>query len=269
MKMSNKTPIKKFIALIRIWDWWNQVHIVFVSALILLLFTQNPSQYLASLIVLGLYMFFLGAYGYVLNSYTDRDQDIKIGKHPEVSYYSKRQHLFILLFFAVGAFGIPLIYESDAVKLVGVVTFFLATFYSARPLRLKERGVLGPMACTLSQRPLSYLFFMLIISDTSLLAWFLFCFMVLSGFVVELGHQLLDYENDRKANVRTWALSVGFTRFRNLIILIQAFIFVYMCLPPFLFGVINGTAITFILIVFYKDVLMYLIRVLKTPGGTA
>jgi 4-hydroxybenzoate polyprenyltransferase len=265
--MVNKTFIRRFITLLRVWDWWSQVDIVFVSALIVLLFTPDPTRYLSSLIVLGAYMAFLGGYGYVLNSYTDRKQDTEAGKHIEVAYFSSAQHLTIILFFALGALGVPFIYDNNTVRVLGVITFILATFYSAEPFRFKERGILGPLAGTMPQRPLTFLFFAFSIGGPSLLAWFIFGWLVLSGFVVELNHQLIDYSIDKKTHVNTWAQMIGFARLRSTIILIQGITFAYMLIPVFLFGALNGLTISLILFIFYKDVLMYLKTGLKIKSA--
>ena len=261
--MSYINLLRRLMTLMRTKEWWDKIQIVFAAALILLIFTPQPMDFLGSLVVLGLYMSFLGSYGYVINSYADRRQDMKAGKHPEVSHFSNRQLLLILCFLALGALGIPLYYNDIKIKILGAITFFLATFYSVRPIRFKERGILGIIIPTLPQRPLPFLFFVFLISSYSILTWFLLGWLTLIGLVVMFAHQLLDFENDKKAQVDTWAQGFGFSKTRKFTIFIFGLTWIYMCIPPFLFGLPGGLAISLIIFISSKDPIFYILKGIK------
>lgn len=81
--------------------------------------------------------------------------------------------------------------------------------YSAKPIRLKARGLAGVIAAALGQR-LPF-FWMLILQHQLNLspAAFVTIFMTIVGLLFILHHQLEDLEIDRAGGVRTWAVSCG------------------------------------------------------------
>jgi 4-hydroxybenzoate polyprenyltransferase len=151
--------IRNTIKLVRVYEWIEKLQVSLVACFILLIAMPYPWRFLWALLVLGLYMLVLGSYGYTLNSYCDRAQDAKVGKHAEISYFSDWQLLIILLVLALFSLGIPLSFADLKIRILGLVTFFLVTFYSAKPIRFKERGLWGISVATLTQRPLPFLLF--------------------------------------------------------------------------------------------------------------
>jgi 4-hydroxybenzoate polyprenyltransferase len=78
-----------------------------------------------------------------------------------------------------------------------------------RPIRLKERGVYGLVPPILGQRVLPFFMFAILISDNyGAMLYFIMYFLVL-GLKAILEHQILDYENDLKLKVRTFATDIG------------------------------------------------------------
>ena len=231
----------------------------FVAAFILLISIPYPWQFLWALLVLGLYMLFLGSYGYTLNSYCDRAQDAKVGKHSEILYFSDRQLLIILLALALFSLGIPLYFADLKIRLLGLVTFFLVTFYSAKPVRFKERGLWGISVATLTQRPLPFLLFAFLVPCDAKLAWFLFGWLCFIGLVMIVSHQIVDFENDKKARVYTWAVKVGKSGARKWLKSSLVLMLVYILAPVFVFasGLALGLAISLVLLIFSSVAITY------------
>jgi 4-hydroxybenzoate polyprenyltransferase len=263
----NIEKLKKAIKLVRVYEWVEKLQVSFAAAFILLIFMPYPWQFLWALIVLGLYMLFLGSYGYTLNSYCDREQDEKVGKHPEISYFSDRRILIILLALALFSLGIPLYFADIKIRIFGLVTFFLVTFYSAKPIRFKERGLWGISAATLTQRPLPFFLFAFLVPCDAKLAWFLFGWLCFIGVLMMVAHQIIDFDNDEKAKVYTWAVRVGKSVAKKWLKFAVVLMLVYILAPVFIFvlakGLALGLAISLVLLVFSSAAVTYSFDALK------
>jgi 4-hydroxybenzoate polyprenyltransferase len=208
-------------------------------------------------------MLVLGSYGYTLNSYCDRAQDAKVGKHPEMSYFSDRQVLILLLALALFSLGIPLYFADLKIRLLGLVTFFSVTFYSAKPIRFKERGLWGMSAATLTQRPLPFLLFAFLVPCDAKLAWFLFGWLCFIGLVIIVSHQIFDFENDKKAEVDTWAVKVGKSGAQRWLKCPLVLMLVYTLAPVFMEGLVFGLAISLTLFIFSNVAITYSVDALR------
>jgi 4-hydroxybenzoate polyprenyltransferase len=245
------------IALLRVREWIEKIQVNFLAALILLIFLPLNQRFFYSLIVFGVYQSFLICYGYVINSYTDKEQDARAKKHPEVAYFSDLQLLTILSFLVLGALGIPLYLNDLKIKSIGLITFLLATFYSLKPIRFKERYILGLIIPALTQRPLLFLFFAFLIPCNEHLVFFLFGWLCFYGIIFIMTHQVFDYEKDKRAGVSTWALKVGKERAKKWTTFVCISMPIYTCLPVFIFPLYNGIAMSFILLAFTAQPIIY------------
>ena len=255
--------IRNAVKLVRVYEWLEKLQMDFVAAFILLITMPYPWRFLWALLVLGLYMLVLGSYGYTLNSYCDREQDAKVGKHAEILYFSDRQVLIILLALALFSLGIPLYFADIKIRILGLVTFFFVTFYSAKPIRFKERGLLGISAATLTQRPLPFLLFAFLVPCDAKLAWFLFGWLCFIGLVMIVSHQIFDFENDRKAEVYTWAVKVGKSGARKWLKSSLVLMLVYILAPVFVKGLVFGTALSLTLFIFSNVAITYSVDALR------
>jgi 4-hydroxybenzoate polyprenyltransferase len=251
--------LKRAIKLVRVYEWLEKLQLDFVAAFILLISMPYPWRFLWALLVLCLYMLVLGSYGYTLNSYCDRAQDAKVGKHSEITYFSDRQVLILLLALALFSLGIPLYFADLKIRILGLVTFFSVTFYSAKPIRFKERGLWGISVATLTQRPLPFLLFAFLVPCDAKLAWFLFGWLCFIGLVVIVAHQIFDFENDKKAEVYTWVVKVGKSRARKWLKCSLGLMLVYILAPVFIFasGFALGLAISLVLLIFSNVAITY------------
>ena len=139
--------LKKALKLVRVYEWMEKLQLDFVAAFILLIFMPYPWRFLWALLVLGIYMLFLGSYGYMLNSYCDRAQDVRVGKHLEISYFSDRRILIILLALALFSLGIPLYFADIKIRILGLVTFFFSHFLFREANKVKREKSLGYSCC--------------------------------------------------------------------------------------------------------------------------
>ncbi len=230
------------IQFLRISEWMHKYQEILLASLIILIFLPSPTQYLDILVIASIYQWFLLCYGYVINSFADRDQDMKVGKHLEFSYFSYRIRLLIISVLIVGVLGIPFIFEDTRVRLLGLINFFFATFYSFKPLRFKERGLSGLIVAILTQRPLLLLFFIFLVPYEKDIAYILISWLFFVGFVNEIGHQLLDFHNDKKSGTVTFATKIGLTNTKRLSQSVFALLCLNITVPififPFYFGVI-------------------------------
>ena len=255
--------IENTIKLVRVYEWIEKLQVSLVACFILLITMPYPWRFLWALLVLGLYMLFLGSYGYTLNSYCDRAQDAKVGKHSEISYFSDRRVLIILLALALFSLCIPLSFAEIKIRLLGLVTFFLVTFYSAKPVRFKERGLWGISVATLTQRPLPFLLFAFLVPCDAKLAWFLFGWLCFIGLVMIVAHQIFDFENDKKAGVYTWAVKVGKGGAQRWLKISVILMLAYILAPLFMKGLIFGSAIALTLFIFSNVAITYSSDALK------
>jgi 4-hydroxybenzoate polyprenyltransferase len=259
--------LKKALKLVRLYEWMEKLQMDFVAAFILLIAMPHPWRFLWALLVLGLYMLFLGSYGYTLNSYCDREQDLKVEKHPEMSYFSDRQVLIILLFLALFSLGIPLYFADIEIRILGLAAFFLVTFYSWKPIRFKERGLWGLSAATLTQRPLPFLLFAFLVPCDIKLAWFLFGWLCFIGILMIVAHQIFDFDNDKKAAVYTWAVRAGKSGAKGWLKFAVVLMVIYIFAPVFVSAFVNGSAfgipIALALLVFSSAAVTYSVDAMK------
>lgn len=196
-------------------------------------------------------MIFLGSYGYVINSYADRESDARVGKHPEALYFSKRQIQAILAVFAIPSIAIPLSFHDIRIWILCITTFLLVTFYSLKPLRFKERGAFGIITAALTQRTLPFLLFVFLIPNHDpIIAYFLLLWLSLIGIAIIMTHQFSDFDKDRKSDVNTWAVERGKKRAKNWINSILILILICVLAPIIIFPFYEGVAISLIILAF-------------------
>lgn len=245
-----KTAISFFIDFTRFGSWLNTIESNLIASFLLLLlepFKQSNFVYLLFFIIT---QFFLLAYTFIVNDFGDKNIDITIGKNKPIHRYSKQRVALILSVFAGSSLCLPLIFGNLLVKATSIVALTLLTFYSVKPIRFKERGILGIIVADGAQRSLLFLIFALFISAKLLPTIFFFCWLFIIGFQDELGHQLRDIKNDEKAGVSTWARKIGYNLGEKILIASMVASLIYLCIS-FLFlefyiaCVISATLIIF------------------------
>lgn len=156
----------------------------------------------------------LGAWGHVINDVSDLASDRRAGKVNVVAGLGSRRQAAISL--AAGAAALaPLGFVKSLPAIaVALADFLIATLYSVRPVRLKERGMLGVAADALAVHALPTLFVLFLFADVGRVAPLPFAlsaviWSVLFGLRGIISHQVWDHENDVRSGTRTLVTRVG------------------------------------------------------------
>lgn len=250
-KKTHTEFLNKLLKLIRAYEWIDKLQLNFIAAFILIVYLPDPVQYFTQIVILGIYMISLGSYGYVINSYADRESDAIVGKHPEVLYFSNRQIQVILTVFAIPSIAIPLYFADIRIQMLGIATFMLVTFYSLKPIRFKERGVSGIIIAALTQRTLPFLLFVYLVPrHDPVIAYFLLVWLSLVGIAIIMTHQFSDFEKDKKSGVSTWVVERGKRLVKRRIKLTLIFILLCVLVPILIFPLYEGLAISLVILAF-------------------
>jgi len=171
---------------IRVKEWLDKLVLVLAASYM----AAGP---VIELLYLSVYLVLLYSYGYLLNSYCDRDAKLF------------RSTKSLLLALAVLLMVMPLLAMNSCAFFVGLLTFLLATLYSMPPVRLKARSFLG-LSAALAQYPLPFALFECV---TRSINYAVIAYLLLLGVIKLMVHQLEDYDADRKAEIRTMAVAAG------------------------------------------------------------
>jgi 4-hydroxybenzoate polyprenyltransferase len=243
--------LKKIVNLIkifRIFDW-NRTILVLTICGLFLLFLENKlnPEYILTFILYIFYLIISASYGFLINSYADRKDDFKANKKVYIFFFPKKFIQILLMIFAFIMIIFPIVFKNFIIFLIGILIFFLANFYSLKPIRLKERGFLGFLLLTIVMMPLPYIFFLLLFKINLINFLSFFIFIMLYSFTDEISHQIEDYYNDKKTNTKTWIIKYGLRRahifFKYITILLGLYPFIFL----FIFHPINAILIILIL----------------------
>jgi len=261
-----KAFIHNLIIFTRIVEWVDKTWIILGAGLILLLQLPLNSEVFKSFVVFAIYTFFALSYGYAVNIYADREVDARAGKHKKheaATYFSQNQLMLIFGFLIAGMLGIPFYFGGFWVEVLGVINLFLATFYSLKPIRFKERGFLAILVAGGPQRAFLFLFFALLVHSTSGLTLILFLWLTILGVLMEIGHQILDYRSDKEAGLSTWATRTGIEKAKKIGISLFLLLIFFLIMPAVLLPFYQGLAISLLLASFSSHSVLYFLESLK------
>ncbi len=169
------------------------------------------------------HMFFLNmflylCFAYAVNDWADREADLAAGKHRTFSSLpaGTASAIVIALLLATLAVGYRL---SRSWLYMGVLStgLLLGVAYSARPLRLKGRGLLGVMIAPLLGKAIPVC---LACIHYRRFGWY-FLFMALAESIKNaidiLFHQIVDCEHDRNSGINTFPVVSGLEQARRLL----------------------------------------------------
>lgn len=160
------------------------------------------------------------SFGYLANSWADFREDENSGKGSVFSGWRWRRALATVVGAAMVAV-LPLLVtasERGAALLFGVTSVAVAAAYSLRPIRLKERGLLGVASSALAQRTLPALTILSYFGSVTLPLTLLTVLTFVIGVRFILVHQADDFTADRITGTRTFATRVGLHRVEDLIV---------------------------------------------------
>jgi cytochrome P450/4-hydroxybenzoate polyprenyltransferase len=188
-------------------EWYySKIPLFFVGMVYATLRMQQPgatqaAQMGALLVVLCMY----AAFGHIVNDYADREIDRAVGKKKLLATWSERAALIAVAIPCIGIVAIALACFDATASAMTIIAVLLAALYSLRPVRLKERGVLGWGAATLTQRTLPLVIIFAALKAWDVVAGALTVLSTVIGLRWIIVHQLGDRENDRRSGVHTVA----------------------------------------------------------------
>jgi len=206
-------PHGEFLAsltlLTRSYDWVDKLWLMTGAALVLLIDRSAGHFELVVLSAFFFYQILALSYAYSLNAWTDREEDSLAGKDRGASGLAPWKVKATICLLGAGTLAIPLSFLRLDIGVLGVLNVFLATFYSARPLRFKERGPFAFLVSGVGQRSLGLLFLILLIGPDPVLSAILFAWIGVIGTLTEISHQVLDSVFDSESRSHTWGAKVS------------------------------------------------------------
>ena len=213
---NNGEQLFSFFNLLRGNDWWfYKIPPLLAIAYAEILIQDTPTQQsIVTLLTLLISMFFVAAYGHVVNDIFDIEVDCQAGKQNRMASLSKGQRTLLSLSLAILGV-IPWLFigfnSTSAILLVSIYT--LLTIYPAPPLRLKERYIWGVVADAATVHAIPALLVATVFSNLTVSSppenYILEVIATTWAFAVGvrgiLIHQICDRENDLKSGVKTLA----------------------------------------------------------------
>ncbi|WP_157834128.1 UbiA family prenyltransferase [Candidatus Methanoperedens nitratireducens] len=177
--------------------------------------TDNIFRPLDSLVLISSLGFYF-MYGFLINDFFDMSYDIAAGKKRTIQQLPKMKFIGIILG-VVFISALHLLYLGNSLYIaIYIVSYVLATLYSAPPIKFKGRAFSGIIVNGLIEKMLPVLavftFFNHFEIDT--LVFLIASFSI--GIVDIVVHQIYDYESDSQSDVRTFAVNTGIDKTLNL-----------------------------------------------------
>lgn len=223
------------IPLLRTQDWWMGKAIPYLAIATLSIVKYQPSVTTSSLLIqLAVFLvvvFCIASFGFLLNDYCDQSQDLLSGRSTPVAGVDRR--LVIALMVLLLGTSLVLLFQLPGGLLASYIViaeYLLFLLYSVKPVRLKERGFLGPLADSLYGHVFpSVTSWIVVASPTDYLEFnFLLPLLFLTFWQLPLGlrhilsHQLECYDSDSRAGEQSFVAvrgreSAGLIVFRYLV----------------------------------------------------
>ena len=215
-----REKLLSFFNLLRGSDWWfyKIPPLLAIAYAEILLQATPPQQSIATLLTLLASMFFVAAYGHVINDIFDVEVDLQAGKQNRMASLSNPQRLLLCITLA-GLGLVPWLFidlgTQSAILLAAI--YILLTIYSAPPLRLKERDIWGVITDAAQVHAVPTLLIATVFShladtpqpESAVLATAATAWAFLAGIRGILLHQIWDVESDLSAGVTTLITRIG------------------------------------------------------------
>jgi 4-hydroxybenzoate polyprenyltransferase len=204
-------PARRLLALVRWHDWFgSKLLLVAVAGYYCLAAVPPQASALAKFALVLVGTTALAAFGHLTNDLSDVAVDKAANKPREAHRWDRR--LVLAVCGATAAAAVLSYYAADpghSTLLLALGAVGLAAAYSLRPLRLKERGLLGVLAAATAQRVAPGLVAAGIFRAATPGIYLFLAALGLQGVRYILFHQLADAWNDRRTGVQTFALLAG------------------------------------------------------------
>ncbi len=191
---------------------------LFVLFYIALINKRYDAAFVADAILLILFSIFATTYGYLINDFSDRELDRLHGKSNTFENDTQIQALWAVgLILALSVLASLPFWGHPYFLLWAGLWLLIATFYSLKPIRLKERGTWGIIFVVMAQRVLPLL---IIFAVFDFNRWpdgvLLVLYILFRGLSSDVNHQLSDYRNDLETGTSTFAVQKGYHKVQSL-----------------------------------------------------
>jgi len=248
--------IKKLMGY-RGWKAWMHYNMhISLLAIFYVLIADNLFRPLDSLVLISSLGFYF-MYGFLINDFYDISYDISAGKKRSIQNLSKIS--FLKIIFVVGFISmLHMLYLKEISYIViYIISYILATFYSAPPIRFKNRGFAGLVVDGLIEKTLPvlavFIYFGHFGFDTILFVFTAFFIQIAEA----LTHQIQDYEADSRTGIRSAVVAAGkeksTTIFRffvvplSSVLLVSLFYIIFLKVPSVIF-IAAGVVVVYALI---------------------
>ena len=196
--------LNKFLKLIRLEQWW--LYKIAPAVGLYLLFHQGVEWVVLAQVVAGIFL--AAMYTSLSNDFFDLNSDARAGKFNRLATFRRwPRRMLLLATVGVGAaFGLTL--PTFEAQILYAALWLNWTFYSAPPVRTKERGAWGALSDASGSHLIPTLFVAALAGPltASPLLIFALAWSLMWGIRGIVWHQLLDFEGDKASGVATWAV---------------------------------------------------------------
>ena len=223
---------------------------IYVSAVVVaILYVSFLLQDILSSALLLVATFFLGISVYSLNRVTDLEED-SINLPDKGRFFKKNRDY--LLFASLESINIAVVlafFINPSAIIVILVAFYIAGFYGigARKLRLKNVLLFKNITIAGTMTMAAVLLPLLVQSNIAFIMLMVAYYIFLNIFIESVLHDVRDIEGDKKAGVRTVPTSLGTNKTRNLLLLLNSTLVVWVAFSlfraifyPYIFVLILG-----------------------------
>lgn len=194
------------------WKVWvsYDMHITLLALFYVLIADDISKPFDSIVLISSLGFYFM--YGFLINDFFDISFDIAAGNKRTIQHLPKTTFIGIILGITCIS-ALHMLYLRNTLYIATyVISYILATLYSAPPVRFKNRALSGIIVDGLIEKMLPVLaifaFFNHFGMDT--LVFLAASFFI--GIVDIVVHQIYDYESDLKSNIHTFAVKTGFEK---------------------------------------------------------
>ena len=203
--------IEKLLSFLRVREWFFSVFpLVLAGPLYSLLSKElyyGIDRFLFLYICFGLFSALFLAFGYLINDFSDQEEDMLAGKEKVIYDIPDSITIFIVVFLVIAGLALMAIASTFNPKVIiaTLITYVIGASYSLPGIRLKTRGMLGILCSSFAQRgmPIVLAGFLFGMAFPTTVDWVLLS--LLNGIRYILIHQMIDCENDAKTATETFA----------------------------------------------------------------
>lgn len=224
----------RFIKIIRYKEWYDSKWNIYWYVFMLYWIRHRETdalvcvRYFAAVV---LFSFFLLAFGYAFNDFSDTKEDLAVGKTNMVSQLSRSWQLALLLLLFLMGIVIPsALVPRWGMLLITSFSFLMAFLYSYRRFGIKQRGFWGLVVSSLAQRvcPLFTVFYLF--DDWTVTSVLITLLSFVVGLRWILIHQAEDLENDKVSHTKSFVIGLNNSESKLLSIITTVFACELLCL---------------------------------------